>query len=196
MASLSTRATETAGRWLRRVRWEARRLWRGLGWWGLAMLICAVLTSTALREAHPLSQQVQLLRQRIFLAGRLGYPAPPPAASDGARAAAFYAGLPGVDALPAQLKTLANLARRHGIQLSKGDYKMQPTSGSPLLRQEISLPVKADYAAVQAFMFDALRALPTLSLEAVTFKRDSAASAEVEARIQFVLLFQQEEGPK
>jgi len=52
----------------------------------------------------------------------------------------------------------------------------------------MTLPVQGDAGAIRRFMLAALLAHKTLALESVQFKRDRAATAEVEARIQWVLL--------
>ena len=96
--------------------------------------------------------------------------------------------LPPHDAIPDQLKQLINLAEKNGVMLVQAEYKPQAEVDAGFLRYQIVLPVKAAYPSIQTFMLNALQALPTLTLESVAFKRDRIESAEVEARIHFMLL--------
>jgi hypothetical protein len=175
-----------------RIGWEARRLARRLGWGGLLGAAMALLIGATLWQAQHLAQrQSQLqaqLRQAQTAAGKPVVAPLDSTAEQGRQLAAFYKYLPRHDMIPDQLKQLLAVAEKNGITLAKADYKAQPEENADFLRYQIALPIKADYAHVQAFMLGALGALPTLTLESVTFKRGTADGAEVEARVQFVLL--------
>jgi hypothetical protein len=171
-----------------RARWEARRAVRRLGTpaaIGVAALACAL---AMLWHAQALQQQLPAMRARLASATRAAAmpAAAPPTVADGL--AAFYSHLPAHDAIPAQLQTLVETAERHGVTLAKAEYKPQAEPRAGFMRYQVNLPVKADYAAVQGFMLEALQALPALTLDSVAFKRERSDSAEVEARIQFILL--------
>ncbi|MRV74627.1 hypothetical protein GJ700_23230 [Duganella sp. FT92W] len=171
-----------------RARWEVRRALRRLGApaaIGGAALACAL---AMLWHAQALRQQLPAMQGRLAMATRAAAVpiAAPPTAANGL--AAFYDHLPAHAALPQQLQTLVDIADKHHVPLAKAEYKPQAEPRANFMRYQINLPVKADYAAVQAFMLEALQALPALTLESVAFKRERSDAADVEARIQFVLL--------
>ncbi len=177
-----------------RAQWEARRALRRLGApaaIGLAAASCAL---AMLWHAHALERQLPVLQARLDAAARAAAipVAAPPTAADGL--AAFYAHLPAHAAIPAQLQTLVEIADKHRVPLAKAEYKPQGEPRAGFLRYQINLPVKAGYGAVQAFMLEALQAMPALTLDSVAFKRERSDTAEVEARIQFILLVRKAEG--
>ena len=171
-----------------RLRWEARRAARRLG--APAAIGCAALAGARamLWHAQALKQHLPAMQARLAAATRAAAQpvAAPPTAADGL--AAFYRHLPDYAAIPEQLQTLVRIADQHHVPLAKAEYKPQAEPRAGFMRYQINLPVKADYAAVQAFMLEALQALPALTLDSVAFKRERSDSATVEARIQFILL--------
>lgn len=173
-----------------RFAWEGRRLWRGLGWSASIGLICGVLALASWWQTRVVAQNqqavaVQLRTARAKAALPLLQEAPPDIER---QLAAFYAYLPAHEAIPDQLKRLINVADKNAVTLAQGDYKPQPDTGADFQRFQIILPVKARYANIQGFIIGALKALPSLTLESLTFKRELIDSEQVEARIQFMLL--------
>lgn len=172
-----------------RLAWEARRHGARLGW-GAAVGACA-LAAAALcawqsqrldARQHELAQQIGAARTAKPAQQRVALP-------DGARrVAAFYAYLPAHDTIPDLLKQLVDVATSNGVVLAKADYKAQAEDGAAFMRYQITLPIKADYAKVQAFIVGALRDMPALTLDSVTFKREQIDTGEVEARVHFNLL--------
>jgi len=179
-----------------RLAWESRRLWRKTGraaGIGIAALAAALLTQWHAGEMH---QRELALRQQLAAAARTAAQpqAPAPTAADGL--SAFYAYLPAHAAIPEQLLTLVDIAARHKVLLAKAEYKAQPEPRAGFMHYQINLPVKAEYASVQAFILEALQAMPTLALDSVAFKRERIESGDTEARIQFVLLVRTAEGAR
>jgi hypothetical protein len=172
-----------------RLGWEARRLGRRLGWSALLGAAMLALAAAAAWQSHSLAQRQQQLSGQLA-AARGARPLPMAAGpGDAARQlAAFYAYLPAHEAIPDLLKQLVGIAEKNGVMLAKADYKPQPEDNADFMRYQITLPIKADYAKVQGFIIGALHGLPTLTLDAVTFKREQIESGEVEARVQFNLL--------
>lgn len=176
-----------------RLAWESRRLWRKTG--RAAAIGIAALAAALLAQWHAagMHQRELALRQQVAAAARAaGQPqAPVPTAADGL--SAFYAYLPAHAAIPEQLQTLVDIAARHKVPLAKAEYKAQSEPRAGFMHYQINLPVKAEYASVQAFMLEALQAMPTLTLDSVAFKRERTDSGDTEARIQFVLLVRKAE---
>jgi len=179
----------------RRVSWESRRAGRAvvqhIGWAGATLVAGLVMAGAAgwvrQDQAERLMQgQQQVLIQRAQLVAR---PADRPAERDGrARLAEFDAYLPRHDEIPATLAALFNLAQREGLSIARGEYKAEADGPGRFLRYRMTLPVQGDAAAVRRFMLAALQAHKTLALESVQFKRERSGAAEVDARIQWVLL--------
>ena len=178
-----------------RLQWEAQRLWRTLGWPCAIGAACLALAAVAVQQGEALAARQQHLAAQLAAAAKLA--ALPPAAAtldaDADSLAAFHAYLPAHDSIPEQLKTLLEVAQKNGVTLAKADYKPQEDGNAAFLRYQITLPVKAEYAQLQAFIVDALQELPTLTLDSVLFKREQIEAGEIDARIQFILLVKKPE---
>ncbi len=185
---------------LAKLLWQSRRLLRQLGPAAAAGIACALLALLAQWHALQLQQQQQVLLRQLQTAvsaaasAAAGAATSPRVADSASSIAAFYAYLPEHTAIPDHLRQLVEIAESHGITLSKAEYKAEAESRADFLRYRITLPIRADYASTQDFLIHALQAMPTLTLEAVAFKRTQIEAGEVEARIQLVLLVRQERG--
>ena len=178
-----------------RLRWEAQRLWRKLGWPCAIGVACLALAAFAVRQGEALAARQQQLTAQLAAAARQSALPLAPATLDAEAdsLAAFHAYLPAHDSIPEQLKTLLDVAQKSGVTLAKADYKPQEDGNAAFLRYQITLPVKAEYAQLQAFVVDALQELPTLTLDSVLFKREQIEAGEIDARIQFILLVKKPE---
>jgi len=178
-----------------RLAWEAARWSRKLGWSGAIGIACLALAAFAVRQAGELAtRQQQLTAQLAVAAKQAALPqAPVSMDADADSLAAFHAYLPAHDTIPEQLQQLLEVAQKNSVTLAKADYKPQEDGNTAFLRYQISLPVKAEYAQLQAFIVDALQALPTLTLDSVLFKREQIEAGEIDARIQFILLVKKPE---
>jgi len=180
---------------LPRLAWEAARLWRKLGWPGAIGIACMALSIFAVQQSGELATRQQHLTAQLAAAAKQA--ALPQARvsmnADADSLAAFHAYLPAHDTIPEQLKELLEVAQKSGVTLAKADYKPQEDGNTAFLRYQISLPVKAEYAQLQAFIIAALQALPTLTLDSVLFKREQIEASEIDARIQFILLVKKPE---
>lgn len=185
------------GKWLSaanaggRFRWEILRIGSRLGWGASAGVACMALTALIWWQEQRLLVHHRVLTEKLRTAETAALAAPAIDAKEpdvSTQLAAFYDYLPQHDTIPDQLKTLLNVADKSGVTLMQAEYKPQPETHADFLRYQIVLPVKADYAQVQAFMLKSLQEIPTLTLESVSFKRDRIEASEVEARIHFALL--------
>ena len=178
-----------------RLAWEAQRLGRTLGWPCTLGAACLALAAFALRQGDALAARQQQLAAQLAAAARQSALPPSPITldADADSLAAFHAYLPAHDSIPDQLKALLEVAQKSGVTLAKADYKPQEDGNTAFLRYQITLPVKAEYAQLQAFIVDALQELPTLTLDSVLFKREQIEAGEIDARIQFILLVKKAE---
>ena len=88
---------------------------------------------------------------------------------------------------PAQL-----LARLHsagaaaGVELRAAEYRLQKT-GTRIERYEITLPVTGSYNQIRTFIGGALKEIPALSLDQVTFRRQRPEDTQVQAEVRVTL---------
>lgn len=178
-----------------RLAWETARLWRTLGWPSAIGAACLALAVFALRQGEALSAHQPRVRAQLAAAAKQAAlpQAPVTLDADADSLAAFHAYLPAHDSIPEQLKALLEVAQQSGVTLAKADYKPQEDGNAAFLRYQITLPVRAEYAQLQAFIVDALQTLPTLTLDSVLFKREQIEAGEIDARIQFILLVKKAE---
>jgi hypothetical protein len=212
-----------AGRWRGlalwwRARMLASALWRRLGWALPATVLAACLCVLALlmnRDAHlqldagrraaaamPLTpvqgQVLSQIRGQLQGQGQLAGQSPgqPPgqADDDRSRLQAFLKGLPDHQDIPAVLQDLITLAQTEGVVLAKGEYQVQLDPAGGFARYRMTMPVRGKGAVVRRFVGEALRTHPYLALDSVQLRRERADAAEVEAKVQWVLLTRLPEG--
>lgn len=99
----------------------------------------------------------------------------------------FIDSLPETHAASAVIGQLERVARAHGLQLLRGQYTQAPVTGTTLLRWQLSLPIKAEYPNIIAFVAASMQALPTLALEEIKLKRDKIETAVLDADLRFNL---------
>ena len=173
-----------------RARWWARRLAERAGPAGVGAAVLAVLVLAAWAgpgraipaQTRALTLDLEALQRR-----------PPAARASSAtmgterQLASFEAGFPDARALNASYARLWELARRHGVALRQAEFKLSEAGPDDFQRYGIQLPVTADYASLRGFVADALRELPSLSLEEMSLRREDSKSALLDARLRFVL---------
>ena len=98
----------------------------------------------------------------------------------------FYNLFPSSASLTAELERVHALARRAGLELAQGEYRLErPAYG--LWAYRLTLPVHGSYAQVRGFTAALLREMPTASLEALRFERKKAAESELDAQLRITL---------
>lgn len=85
-------------------------------------------------------------------------------------------------------RTLA-LARQHGVVLQQADYQYQLDAEMKWMQMNMSLPVRGSYPQTRRFIEAVLREHPHLAMNQIGFKRDGAASAQLEAIVSFSAWF-------
>lgn len=152
---------------------------------GLAFIVGAALLQLAatqeLRAQELASRDAQAaLRQR--LAAR-----PPAAQDDAQRLAAFGAALPDAAGTAVAVEAIHLAARAHGVSLAQGEYRLAREAGAPLARYQITLPARASYPALRAWLADTLNGVPAAALDEIALRREDAGNANVEARVRLTL---------
>jgi Tfp pilus assembly protein PilO len=85
------------------------------------------------------------------------------------------------------LNRLYAAASNSNLILQRGVYKLVRDTSSPFLRYEIDLPLQGRYPEIQLFAYQALKEIPALALDDISFKRENAGSSLVQAKLHFTL---------
>ena len=169
------------------MRWRLQLWLRRLGSAGVigigVLVACAGFWGSAL---VPVEQE--LAAQRLALERlRARTPYQPVATSGRAEELRrFYNLFPTAASLTDELERVHALARRAGLELAQGEYRLErPAYG--LWAYRVTLPVRGGYAQVRGFMAALLREMPTASLEGLRFERRKAAETELDAQLRITL---------
>jgi len=128
-------------------------------------------------ELHQqLSQQRQALVQK------------PQASEAKAQAqAAFYATLPDANEAVEAIAVLNQSAARNKVALVTAEYRVTRQGTGPLLRYQISVPLRADYGHLHAWLAQVMNALPHAALDDISLKRDDVNQDVLDARVRFTV---------
>jgi len=136
----------------------------------------------ALLQAH--AAQKQAAMQNIAPGGSVGLPEQEVSQHNALQFKALLAGAP----LPESAQqTLFALAKRWELELPQGQYKQSCEDSGTWCSYRMQLPVVGSYTAVRGFVQDALHSLPSLALEGAVFKRDAAATDDLEVALRWTL---------
>jgi hypothetical protein len=89
--------------------------------------------------------------------------------------------------LDAYMRAIFAAARRNGIALNVGEYRLVIDDVGAFARYNVSLPVEGTFRAIQQFGRQVLAELPFAALEELSLKRESAAARDLAAHMRFVL---------
>lgn len=163
---------------------------RGLGGVGLASL--GLIAGAALFfffGLKPLEARNELLQQRLAESTRINASAgarPASASQTAEKLAALYQFLETKEHRSDLLAKLNATAAAAGIEIRAADYKLHKP-GVRIERYEIALPVTGSYAQIRTFLGNALAGIPALSLDHVSFRKQRADDAQVQAEVRFTL---------
>jgi type II secretion system (T2SS) protein M len=101
----------------------------------------------------------------------------------------FHALFPQTGELNAQVERVHGLARRSGLDLAQGEYRLERrTSG--LWAYRVTLPVRGSYGELREFLSAVLKDMPIASIDALRFERKRAADTQLEAQVRLTLYAQ------
>lgn len=168
------------GRRPRRALWQGQQAARRLGVSGLLGLGCLLMAALGalfvLRPAERTLRHAQRVRVEVAQAHARRRPRRVHAVT--------LPALPPVAAIPQLLTTLTQLAHREGVVLARGSYRLTPVGrGSRLMRLQTTVPVRADYPQLRAFIAADLAQFPMGTLDGFTFTRGRIGTAQVRARL-------------
>jgi len=169
------------------MRARLHRLLQRLGACGV-LGIGVFIACTAFYASALAPLQEELAAQRIGLERlRARTPYQPVAASGRAEELRhFYNLFPPAEALTGELERLHRLARRAGLDLAQGDYRLERRP-SGLWAYRANLPVRGSYPALRSFTEAVLTDMPGASIEALRFERKVAAEIELSGQLRITL---------
>lgn len=104
---------------------------------------------------------------------------------------AFYLKFPDEHSSPRLLAKLVQQARKNGLSLNDGEYKVARDTTGRLVRYQVTLKVNGAFPQIRQFLLDLAGALPVAGLESVQFQRQSIAEGSVDSRIKLILFMEQ-----
>lgn len=148
------------------------------------LLACAAFYVSALA---PLEREIDSQRAAAQ-ALRTHAPYQPVSASGSAQdLRRFYGLFPTFDQMSDQLGTLYALARRQGLELTRGEYRLEKADG--LWAYRVILPVRGSYGQIRAFVDAVLHDDPIASIDALRFERSKSEDALLDAELRLTLHF-------
>ncbi|MDH3320715.1 MAG: hypothetical protein OEO84_13625 [Betaproteobacteria bacterium] len=147
------------------------------------LLACAGFWVSALQ---PL--QAELAAQRLALE-RLHTRSPLQPVSIGGREAElrrFQNLFPPATSLTSELERLHRLARRAGLDLAQGEYRLERRPAG-LWAYRVLLPVRGSYPQLRDFVAAVLKDMPVASIDALRFERKKALDSQLDAQIRLTV---------
>ena len=101
----------------------------------------------------------------------------------------FQALFPQANDLTAHVERLHMLARRSGLDLAQGEYRLEKrTTG--LWAYRVTLPVRGSYGQLRGFLSSVLKDMPIASIDGLRFERKRAADTQIEAQVRLTVYAQ------
>lgn len=102
----------------------------------------------------------------------------------------FVAAFPPLSHSTEDLQAVFESAKRHNLQLPRGDYQFKEDATAPLVVFSATFPLSAEYATVKGFTADVLRTVPNVSLDELRMTRNAAGSNMLESVVRFSFVYQ------
>jgi len=98
----------------------------------------------------------------------------------------FYAFFANDERLADRLARVYSIARAHGLEMKRADYRLNHPAQRKLGRYQMTVPLHGSYPAIRAFVTEVQREMPTLAIERITFQRQQVGDSEVDAQISLI----------
>jgi Tfp pilus assembly protein PilO len=167
--------------------WRLRRLARQLDWLAMAGIGLALFAmGLYFYGIRPLESHRMALNDRVVASlaradTRLKKDEP---VQPQAQLAAFYEQLADARQAPEIASRLHAYAHGAGLTLDRGEYRPVPDTSGKFVRYQIVLPVNGSYPQVRRFVADAMRDMPGLALDAISFRREGD-TARLQSELRF-----------
>ena len=160
-----------------------RQGWLALA--GLLLVVLALLLQFAWLDG--LEADNSALRDTLAAQGRKLAQQPAAQEATAQRQADFYAGLPEASEAVEAIAVLNRAAAHHKVGLVTAEYRVSRAGTGPLLRYQISVPLRSDYVALHAWLSEVLNRLPHAALDELSLQREDAAQGLLDARVRFTV---------
>lgn len=168
--------------------WYARQLWWRTGPLVLAgpvLLLCCVWFAACV--LRPLDERTAQAQRQLAASRGQAVAAPAAGSTEASSLARFYAGFPPVEASYDLIERIYAAAASQNLALDQGEYKLVHEADGKLSRVSMVLPVKGSYPKVRKFIAQAMREVPSLALDGVSFQRQRIDDAAVEAQVRLTI---------
>ncbi|MBU6435956.1 MAG: hypothetical protein KGQ77_00405 [Betaproteobacteria bacterium] len=177
----------------------ARALWNRSVWGWNRTFGWPALVGVSLLAASGLLYALwtpQLEHERIALVQRqatrsaaaaLAQSQGPANAQEGARI--FVESLPSSRQRSRDIGALLDAAKASNLVIERADYVVQQEPNVPITRLKAIIPVKGSYADVRQLITRVLNGMPHAMLEDMQLERTSATATQLDAVLQFALLY-------
>ncbi len=152
---------------------------------GLVLAVCAM--ALQLLGVQPLRARTGELTAAQAIARPAALQAPSPEAIQDRQLAGFYARLPAATGALETVAAIHAAASANGVTLAHGEYRLARDGKAPVWRYQISLPARASYPHLRAWLDDTLNAVPAASLDEISLRREDSTGDSVEARVRLTL---------
>jgi hypothetical protein len=98
----------------------------------------------------------------------------------------FQGLFPSASELTGEVESLHRLARRAGLDLAQGEYRLERRAAG-LWAYRVTLPVRGSYPQFRDFIGAVLKEMPIASIDALRFERKRAAETQLEAQVRITL---------
>ncbi len=98
----------------------------------------------------------------------------------------FQSLFPAAAALTDELERLHRLARRAGLDLAQGEYRLERRAAG-LWSYRVTLPVRGSYPQLRDFVGAVLKDMPVASIDALRFERKKALERQLDAEIRLTI---------
>lgn len=174
----------------------ARHFLRRAGWHGilgLAILLGSPIFYAAM--VMPMQEQIaslkaaQLQLRREIAQTRRGEAKTAPTGE--MQLKEFYGQFPSLNRSDEWMAKIYAAAERQNIVLASGAYKLTGAETGNIQRYQITLPIKGSHVQIRRFLTDLLTEVPALSLDDISFKRETIDLPVVSAVIKLTLFLGQ-----
>lgn len=176
---------------MKRLHWQPKRWLRTRSREGvIGLILLASGLSFDLALLGPAQTRLEQLRQDMA-ASSLPANQPARAVSPGTIASrqlsSYYEQFPPQSSAPDWLNKIYQAAAAQNLQLTQGEYRVQPSETGKLVHYHVSIPVEGTYTQLRHFIANVLANVPNASLDQVSFERQKIEDSVIEAKVTFTL---------
>jgi hypothetical protein len=169
---------------MKKLKWMMFRLGEAVGVPGLTALAFALFGLLYMPAMlWPAQQRLEMLGK---IAARPHGDILPASAAE-SPAHAFLSSFPPADDLAGELRKMFDIAQERNFDLGEVSYKSERKQGEHLERYHVDFSLDAPYPDIRSFLSELLVALPYVSLDQLSFDRDSVQSETVRANVRLTM---------